>query len=177
MKLVGRIVLVVFVLGLVLFVCSRLMPSHYAVQRIAVIPAPSDTLYQRFATLRTWNRWSAWNSRRDPSIVYVYEGPETGKGGAMRWTSRKMGDGRLDLVDAEPGHEVEYQLRMQGTDFVAHGHIRLEPVAGGTKVTWRDDGDLGQNGIYRLMGPFMDKMLGSAFEQSFAGLKADTQRS
>ena len=41
-------------------------------------------------------------------------------------------------------------------------------------MTWRDDGDVGNNGLYRLMTPLMDRMLGSAFEQSLDGLRADT---
>lgn len=176
MKVVGRIVLVLFVLVIVLFVVSRFMPSRYAVERTAVIAASPDTLYQRLATVRTWDRWSAWNSRRDPSIAYVYEGPETGAGSAMRWTSRRMGNGRLEVTAAEPAREVDYQLHMEGTDFVAHGRITLSPGQGGTRVTWRDDGDLGTNALYRLIGPLMDKMLGTAFEQSLSGLRADTKQ-
>lgn len=173
MKVAARVVTVVFLLILLSLCIGFVMPSHYSVQRTAVLPAPPESVYTRVATLRTWDRWSAWNARRDPSLVYSYEGPETGAGSVMRWTSRKMGDGHLDLVNVDPKRSVQYDLRMAGSDFTAHGTIQLEPTSGGTRVTWRDDGNLGSNPVYHLMGPFMDKLLGADFERSLDGLRRE----
>ncbi len=173
MKVFTRIVLAVLALMLITLCAGFLMPSHYAVERSAVIAAPPESVWTRMATLRTWGRWSAWTSRADPTLAYTYAGPETGQGAVMRWTSRKMGDGALSIVGAVPAQSVDYELRMTGSDFTAHGHIRLAPEGGGTRVTWRDDGDLGGNPVYRLMGPMMDAMLGGAFERSLQGLRGE----
>jgi len=56
------------------------------------------------------------------------------------------------------------------------GDINLEPTEGGTKVTWTYDGDVTGSGMAsaamgKIMGMFIDSVLGGDYEQGLANLK------
>ncbi len=173
MKVLQTIVIVVFVVIVVLLGVALLMPAEFSVEDSAVIPAPPDSLYARFASPRTWARWSSWTDRRDPTLVYGYAGPDSGVGAVMTWTSAKMGSGRFEIAEARPVSLVRYELRMAGGAVAIHGRVALAPEAGGTRVTWRDTGSLGQNPIARLLYPLLSRQMHGAYEESFAGLRRD----
>jgi len=48
--------------------------------------------------------------------------------------------------------------------------ISAVAVDGGAEVTWRMDMDLGMNPVFRVMGLFMDDMIGSNFELGLANI-------
>ena len=171
MKVLRGFVLVVGALIVLAFIVSLCLPKTYSVERSAVIPQDANSLYARFATPKTWGQWSAWTTAKDPTLHYQYEGPDSGIGATMKWTSRSMGDGKLTIVEAVPSDHVRYEMRMVGTDMQVHGHVRFEPAGNGTRVTWHDTGDLGSNPLYRLFTPVLDRALGDAFEQAFANLR------
>jgi hypothetical protein len=173
MKVLRNIVLFVVALAVLLGVVSLFMPSTFSVQRSAVIPMEAGAVYAKFATPRTWAQWSAWSTQADPTLAYTYEGPDSGVGAIMKWTAKKMGNGQLEIVQAVPGQEVRYELRMQGGDMAVHGHVGFEAQGGSTNVTWHDRGDFGRNPLYRLFGPMMDGMLGGSFEKSLGNLKRE----
>ncbi len=175
MKLLRNIALAVLVLLVLIGACSLFLPNAFSVQRSAVIAADAGSLYARFATPRSWARWSAWTTAADPTLVYRYEGPDSGVGAVMAWSAKKMGNGRLTIVRAEPPREVGYDLQIEGSDMRVHGRITLEPAEGGTRVTWNDAGDFGRNPLMRWFRFMMDGALGSAYEKSFANLRAETR--
>lgn len=174
MKIFRNIVLAVGVLIVLAVVVACVMPNRFSVRRSRVIGADAGTLYAKFAAPRTWAEWSTWTTRGDSTLHYTYEGPDSGVGAAMKWTSKKFGDGKLTISEANPARDVRYELQMAGSDMHVHGHVSFQPAAGGTQVTWHDQGDFGANPLWRLFGPMMDGMLGSSFEKSLATLAATT---
>jgi hypothetical protein len=93
-----------------------------------------------------------------------------GAGAAWAWTSKTQGNGQMQLTAAEPVRRVAYTLQID--DFApANGELRLEPEAGGTRVVWHMQGDMGGNPIARWFGLFMDKMIGPDFEGGLANIK------
>ena len=52
------------------------------------------------------------------------------------------------------------------------GAIVYEPSGTGTKVTWTNEGDVGNNFMGRLFRPFFDKLMGPDFEKGLNRLKA-----
>jgi uncharacterized protein YndB with AHSA1/START domain len=175
MSLLRNLVIAVAVVLLLLLAVAFFLPATFSVQRSAIIAAPAEQVYTKFVTPRTWARWSAWTTAADPTLVYTYAGPDSGVGAIMKFTAKKMGSGELEIVEAVPGQAVGYELRMTGTDLDVHGHLTLEPAAGGTKVTWHDSGRLGKNVLLRYLGPMLDKSLAAAYEKSFAGLRRETK--
>jgi hypothetical protein len=174
MRILRNVVIAVAVLLVLVLAVAFFLPATFSVQRSAVIAAPAEELYAKFATPRTWATWSAWTTQADPTLVYEYAGPDSGVGAIMKFTAKKMGSGVLQIIEAEPAKSVGYELRMTGSDMVVRGRVAFESGAEGTTVTWHDTGDLGGNVLLRYLGPMLDKNLALAYEKSFAGLRRET---
>jgi uncharacterized protein YndB with AHSA1/START domain len=175
MGLLRNLIVAVAVVIILLLAVAFFLPATFSVQRSAVIAAPAEQVYAKFATPRTWARWSAWTTQADSTLVYTYAGPDSGVGAIMKFSARKLGNGELQIVEAVPAQIVSYELRMTGNDMVVHGRVAFEPAEGGTKVTWHDTGNLGRNVLLRYLGPMLDKFLAAAYERSFAGLRRETK--
>ena len=175
MSLLRNLILAVAIVLILLLAVAFFLPATFSVQRSAVIAAPTEQVYAKFATPRSWARWSAWTAEADPTLVYTYAGPDSGVGAIMRFAAKKLGSGELQIVEAVPAQVVSYELRMTGSDMAVHGRVAFEPAEGGTKVTWHDTGSLGKNVLLRYLGPMLDKSLAAAYEKSFAGLRRETK--
>ena len=103
----------------------------------------------------------------------VYSGPESGKGAKWTWTSKSEGKGEMTLTDADPDHKLDYALYFPDYDSRASGAITFDAITPSTtRVTWTNDGDLGNNPFMRWMGLAMDRMVGNDFATGLANLKA-----
>lgn len=132
--------------------------------------ASPDMIYPFVANLKTgWPSWSAFDYE-DPNIVYNYSGPDLGPGAARSWVSKSMGNGTQTITKGDRFTGVEFDLKMDN-DFLIHGKITFVAQANGTKVTWTDYGDVGNNPFFRYFGLAMDPMMGPTFEKSLAKLK------
>ena len=58
------------------------------------------------------------------------------------------------------------------TGTTSTGDVSLAPEAGGTRVTWRINGDMGSNPVMRWFALFADTMIGKDFAGGLQGLKA-----
>lgn len=174
MKVLRNLVIFVAAVLVLFLVVALFLPSRFAVERSTLIAAPADSIYARVATPRTWATWSAWTVKQDSTLVYTYAGPESGVGAVMRFTAKRMGNGELEIVEAVPGRAVGYELRLAGTGMKVTGRVTMEPAGNGTKVTWRDAGDLGGNVLLRYLAPMLDKNLAAAYETNFRGLTRET---
>jgi len=152
------------------------LPSAYKVERSLVIHAEAAAIYPRLASLKEWDKWSAWGKGADPAAKFTYEGPESGTGAVWKWNGPKLGNGRLMLTKCVPPELVEYELSFENDSFKGHGAIRLAKEGGATRVAWVGDGDLGGNPLKKLFGRLMDKMLGDAFQTGLNNLKAGAEK-
>jgi uncharacterized protein YndB with AHSA1/START domain len=175
MGLLKNLIIAIAVVLILLLVVAFFLPATFSVQRSAILAAPAEQVYAKFATPRTWARWSAWTTQADSTLVYTYAGPDSGMGAIMKFTAKKMGNGELQIVEAVPGQAVGYELRMTGSGMVVHGRVAFEAAEGGTRITWHDTGNLGKNVLLRYLGPMLDKSLAAAYEKSFAGLRREAK--
>lgn len=156
-------------IAVVILGISRLLPSQWQVRRSIVIGAPPGALLPLVANLKTgWPQWDAFESGQ-PDVHYRYSGPEEGPGAARSWTSSTIGNGSQEIVRADV-RAVEYELR-RANGFAIHGILSFDPAVGGTRVTWTDSGEAGDNPANRYLATFMDRMMGATFEKSLATLK------
>jgi len=166
-KLLAILVSVVAVLVVVGF----LLPSSAHVERTITIAAPPATVFTLVNGFSRFNQWSPW-AEIDPGAVYTYEGPASGVGAGMSWTSTNpdVGSGSQQIVASEPYRRVETAL-----DFGAQGKARavfdLQPEGSGTRVTWGFDAHFGWNLIERYLGLLIDHMVGADFERGLERLK------
>jgi uncharacterized protein YndB with AHSA1/START domain len=160
----------VVALVLIAVLGGYLLSPKFTVVRTVQIQAPPDRVYALVASPRAWKEWSVWN-RRDPSMMMGYSGADSGAGAVWTWQSKSEGDGRMTFTAAEPNRHVAFELFFPDFGTTSTGGFDFVPEAGGTKVSWTMNGDLGRNPVFRWMGLFADKMVGKDFEMGLANLK------
>jgi uncharacterized protein YndB with AHSA1/START domain len=149
---------------------SFLLPSQAVVTRSIEIAAPPDRVFAIVGDLRRFNEFSPW-AALDPDIKYTFEGPVTGVGQRMNWTSGNpdVGSGSQTITAYEPPNFVEMQLDfgMQGKSVASWD---LVPSTAGTRVRWGFRSDL--HGIpAKWFGLMFDRWIGADYEKGLFRLK------
>jgi hypothetical protein len=154
---------------------SFLLPAQAVVTRSIEIAAPPDKAFAIVGDLRRFNEFSPW-ADLDPNIKYTFEGPESGVGQKMNWTSDNadVGSGSQTITKSEPPNFVESAL-----DFGMRGKSvatwDLVPSTTGTKATWAFKADL--DGIpAKWFGLMFDRWIGADYEKGLAKLKAAAEK-
>jgi len=158
-KFLKALLMAPIVLAALVFLVGYLLPSQWQVSRSIVINKPPQAIYPFVADFK--QGWSQWSD----------SGPYLGVGASRSWISDKMGNGSQTITTADTRTGVHFELKMENTKFGLNGNIGFEPTGSGTKVTWTDSGDTGNNIFFRYMASMMDKMMGNTFERSLAKLK------
>lgn len=170
MKILRLLIGALLALLLLVFVVGSLLPRAWHVERSVQIAAAPAQAYALVVEPARWKAWTVWN-RRDPAMQIAYFGPASGVGAGWSWRSASEGDGKMTLTAASPGQRVAYELYFPDMDDTTHGELRFEPQAGGTRVTWTMDGDMGRNPLKRWLGLLMDRLVGPDFAAGLANLK------
>lgn len=164
------VTIVIIVLG-----GSFLLPPEAVVTRSTEIAAPPEKVFAIVGDLHRFQEYSPW-ADLDPNIKYTYEGPATGVGQKMSWTSSdpNVGSGSQTVTEYDPPRHVGLDL-----DFGQMGKSvatwDLEPTGTGTKATWSFRSKL--DGIApRWFGLMFDKWIGADYEKGLAKLKTAAER-
>ena len=144
-----------------------LLPRHVHVERQTVIDADAQAVLALAASNEGYQRFNPYTST-DPELSITLFGPASGVGSGFHFAGK---DGKgSQTVSAVTDDTVRYQI-----DLGAMGRpqqtIRAEPRADGAHVTWSIQADMGFNPIGRVMGLFMDRMVGPTFERGLANLQ------
>jgi hypothetical protein len=163
--IIAIIVLLIAAIGFLFF------PSHIHVDRSVTVsrkPAEAFDYVQRFSN---WNKWSPWYER-DPRATYTFEGPEQGAGAVMRWESdnKEVGKGSMTITEAKPDSVIRIGLNFMENG-VANSSFVFTPEGEGTIITWNFDVEAGVNPLMRILGSFMDGMIGKEYEKGLSNLK------
>lgn len=171
MKLLKKIGIGLVALILLIVIVSLLLPSKIHVERSLVINAPAERIFEQVNTLKYWNDWCPWNMI-DPNAKWIYNDIPSGKGASYKWTSehKEVGNGTMTVVESQPNTFIAVELDFDGRG-KGMGTFKFEPADGGTKTTWGMDADMGMNPIGKIMGLFMDKMMGPKFDEGLQNLK------
>lgn len=118
-----------------------------------------------------WEKWSPWNSSKDATLKYTYEGSNVGVGAKQSWTSEKMGHGWMQFTSMNPQTGVAYDLYidMGHSPSVLHGDIGFTPEGDETKITWTDRGHSGASYGKRWMNLMIQLMIGKDLDTGLAG--------
>lgn len=164
---VGLIGLVVVVVA-----AAYILPRQIEVERSVIIAAEPDEIFPHLNSLKAFNAWSPW-ADLDPDTVYVFSGPETGKGARSDWSSENpaVGSGSQEITESELNKSIRTRLDF-GPDGTADGFYELTRVETGTLVTWGFGTDMGNSPVGRYVGLMMDKWVGADFEKGLNRLKA-----
>lgn len=147
------------------------------VERSAVVRADAATVHALIDDFHQWVKWSPYEGV-DPDLKRTYTGPDAGVGASYSWSgNRKAGAGTMTITESIPEERIvldlEFTKPFKNRNVTA---FLLEPVADGTRVTWRMSGK--QNKLFALIGKVfsMDKLVGPDFEKGLRQLAAVAEK-
>ena len=171
-----EIVLIVLVAAVALvLIAAALRPSAFRIARSATVKAPPEKVYALINDLPAFNSWNPF-LRMEPDAKITYSGPQQGRGAAYTWEGKKMGAGRMEIVETTPPSKVAMRLEFLRPFAATNAaEFTIDGRGGDTIVTWAMSGR--NTFVPKLMGLFfsMDKMIGKSFEDGLAGLKAKAE--
>ena len=142
------------------------LPRHVNVERSAMIDAEPEAVIALAASNSGYQAFNPYKDL-DPDLQVEMFGPSSGVGSGFSFKS-KDGAGQQTVAAVKPGRVIfDIDLGPLGQPTQA---ISAVTVDGATEVTWSMDMDLGMNPLFRVMGLFMDGMIGSNFERGLANI-------
>ena len=169
MNIAIRIAQIIVVLVLLVAGVGLLLPQQQSVERSIVIDAPAMRIFPLLSGARAFHSWSPW-AEQDPDLAIEWLGPDQGKDSGMKWSSARSGNGSWTVTDVVEGKRVDVALEFGGQGN-AVSWFELEPVVGGTKVTWGFKTDAGMNPVHRWFGLMLDDWVGKDYERGLQRLK------
>ncbi len=169
MKILGAfaaLVLIISAIGFIFF------PSHIHVERSIIIDRDKSVIFNFLNELKNQPAWSPWHEK-DPNTKYTFSNPSSGVGAEMKWDSpvKDVGQGSMKNIELIPDSLIKLELRFMDSG-AANGSYTFSTEGKGTKVLWALDVEAGANPLFRIMGKFMDGMVGKDFEKGLIKLKA-----
>ena len=150
----------------VLVTATQALPRHVSIERTAVMDATPDAVIELAASNAGYQAFNPYKDL-DPNLQVKMFGPASGVGSGFSFKSKDgAGQQMVALVTAD---QVIFDLDLGALGQPTQA-ISAVAVNGGTEVTWTMDMDLGRNPLFRVMGLFMDSMIGPNFELGLANI-------
>ncbi len=159
-------------IGIVAIVAAgaMLLPRHVHVERQAKFDGSVENVIRLAASNEGYQRFNPYLSA-DPDLKITHFGPVSGKGSGFRFDG-KDGTGSQTVAEVTD-NRVRYNI-----DLGAMGKpvqtIMAKPFGNGVLVTWSMDADMGMNPVARIIGLFMDGMIGKNLEKGLSNLASAT---
>lgn len=149
-----------------LAVATLALPRHVTIERTAKIDAAPEAVIALAASNTGYQSFNPYKDL-DPNLTVEMFGPARGVGSGFSFES-KDGAG-LQTVAAVTSEQVTFALDLGPLGQPTQA-ISAVAIDGATEVTWTMDMDLGMNPVFRVMGLFMDGMIGPNFELGLANI-------
>lgn len=149
-----------------LAVAALALPRHVSIERSAMIDAAPETVIELASSNSGYQAFNPYKDL-DPNLQVEMFGPTSGVGSGFSFES-KDGKGQ-QTVSAVTADQVTFVIDLGplGRPTQAISAVALDDA---TEVTWTMDMDLGMNPVFRVMGLFMDGMIGPNFELGLANI-------
>ena len=149
-----------------LAVATLALPRHVSIERSTVVDAAPEAVIELAASNTGYQAFNPYKDL-DPGLKVEMFGPATGVGSGFSFES-KDGAGQ-QIVASVTSDQVTFDLDLGPLGQPTQA-ISAVAVDGATEVTWTMDMDLGMNPVFRVMGLFMDGMIGPNFELGLANI-------
>lgn len=147
--------LIVILLAVVIGV---LLPNHGHIERTVEVSSPVRQVYDTMNTFRRFPQWSALRGL-DPNVQFRLEGPESGAGAKIDWTSavQRVGNGSYAITSSEEDSKISMDVENDWAGKNKKFQIELVPSANGrtVKIHWAFDADYGWNLMDRYAGLYI----------------------
>ena len=148
----------------VLAASTMLLPRNVVVQRSGTVAAAPAAILALAVSNEGYQKFNPY-VKADPALKLEMYGPATGVGSGFKFDG-KDGKGTA-VVTKISADSVDYALDL-GSNGKPNQTITAVAEGAGSKVTWTMNADMGNNPIGRVVGLFLDGMIGKSFE---SGLK------
>jgi len=147
-------------------VASYALPRHVTIERSATMDAAPEAVIELASSNTGYQSFNPYRDL-DPNLHVEMFGPANGVGSGFSFES-KDGAGQQVVASVDEGRVTfDLDLGPLGQPTPA---ISAMVVDGATEVTWTMEMDLGMNPMFRVMGLFMDGMVGPNFELGLANI-------
>lgn len=172
MKILRGAIITIVVLIALIVVGGFLLPAETRFSRSIVVQRPVDDMFLMLNGFNQFNRWSPWYDL-DPATEYMFEGPASGVGAKMYWSSESpnVGKGSQEITQVQEPHRIDVALAFEGQD-PALSWYELSENGEGTEVRWGFATDFGANPINRYFGLIIEGLIAPDYEKGLAKLKA-----
>ena len=149
-----------------LAVATLALPRHVSIERSAVIDAAPEAVIAMASSNAGYQAFNPYKDL-DPNLQVEMFGPDSGVSSGFSFES-KDGAGQQTVASVTADQVVfDLDLGPLGQPTQAISAVAID---GTTEVTWTMDMDLGMNPVFRVMGLFMDDMIGPNFELGLANI-------
>ena len=131
LKIIGGILAVLLVIWLIM--CA-MGPARFDAGASAEMDAPASIIYETISDLNTWQNWGPWMAE-DPNMTILMGEKTQGAGASYAWQSEKLGDGSLEIVEANPNASMKTLLKFDGMGD-SNGQWMIDEKDGKSTVTW-----------------------------------------
>ncbi|MBL8531520.1 MAG: SRPBCC family protein [Hyphomonadaceae bacterium] len=133
----GLLLVIALVMGVLYGVGRFLLPNDLAVTSTTTIERPRAAVFAMSNDLRIAREWSPYYAM-DPDAQYTFSGEDPGAGQTMRWTStvRRVGTGRVSIVDSIENEQIESILELDDRATLNARMVFQRGAAGVTNVAW-----------------------------------------
>ena len=145
------------------------LPRDVTVTRTGLVPAAPQDIVAVAASNTGYQRFNPYLSV-DPDLKIATFGPESGVGSGFRFDGRDGKGHQTVAAVEETGVRYDIDLGPMGKP---RQSISAVPMGDQSEVTWQMQADLGLNPIARVMGLFMDGMVGPTFERGLQNMAAE----
>lgn len=145
---------------------TQALPRHVSIERTTLIDAAPGVVIQLAASNTGYQAFNPYKDL-DPNLQVKMFGPAYGVGSGFSFES-KDGAGQ-QTVSSITAEQVVFDLDLGPLGQPTQA-ITAIAVNGATEVTWSMEMDLGMNPVFRVMGLFMDSMIGSNLELGLANI-------
>lgn len=155
-KILGTGALILFsLLGL-----GVVLPATWEAEATVLLPATADAAFRYLDSPEGWLAWTPWP---DSSTI---SGPARGAGATLAWDDPEFGSGAFTIVRADAPTHVSYRVQVNNGRMSTDGTLELTPEGTGTRVRWREEGDLGRNPLMGYWALSMDRAQSEELQKS-----------
>ena len=171
MKTLKYIVLSIISIVAIFVLFGLFQDKEVSVSRSIVINAPMSAVFDQFNDIEKRIGWSPWEAL-DSTMKTTVGDISKGVGASYSWTSENQGTGTIKYSEVVENQLIQSELYFGSPeDAPSQGLIIFNNVGDGVKVTWEVHMNMGNNPIMRIMGRYMDEMVGETFELGLSSVK------
>jgi len=170
MKFLKTLLIILLALIALVMLVAAFLPSTVVVSRSVEINKPVEEVFAYVSRYRERQQWDPW-LEQDPGAKVTISDPDSGVGSSYAWDGEVIGSGNMVIEALEANKSVTAKLNFVNPQPMSADVMwDLKATANGTRATWSFSSSL-HYPIGRIMGLFMDQLLGPDFEKGLANLK------